>query len=82
MFILSQKDCLYCLSCTAFAVLLNLVVPYIMKMIVKSPNNSYVLGRMAENVIARADHSLESSIVLAIIVFTACGLGKTFPLFK
>ena len=28
MFILSQKDCLHCLSCTAFAVLLNLSSTY------------------------------------------------------
>ena len=78
----TQKDCMHCLTCVAFAVFLNLVVPYLMKMTVKSPNKSFFLGRMADNVIARAEHPVESSFVLAIFVFTACCLGKCLPLFK
>ena len=79
---LSQKDCMHCLCCVAFVVALNLVVPYVMKMFVKSPDRSNVLGRMVGNVVDRADHPLESSVVLAVMVFVACCLGKCFPLFK
>jgi len=53
-----------------------------MKMLVKSPDRSNVLGRMVGNVVDRADHPLESSVVLAVMVFVACCLGKCFPLFK
>ena len=78
---LSQKDCMHCLCCVAFVVALNLVVPYVMKMFVK-PDRSNLLGRMAGNIVDRADHPLESSVVLAVMVFVACCLGKCFPLFK
>lgn len=79
---LTQKDCMHCMCCVAFVVVLNLVVPYVIKMIVPSPDRSTLLGRIAGNVIDRADHPLESSVVLAIMVFIACCLGKCFPLFK
>ena len=82
MFKLSQKDCMHCLTCTAFAVLLNLVVPYVMKMLVPAPDRSNVLGRVAGNIVDRAGYPLESSVVLALMVFAACCLGKLFPLFK
>jgi hypothetical protein len=82
MFKLTQKDCLHCLSCVAFAVLLNLVVPYVMKLLVKSPDRSNVLGRVAGNIADRAEHPLESSVVLALMVFVACCLGQSFPLFR
>ena len=82
MLSLSQKDCMRCLSCTAFAVLLNLVIPHVIKMLVKNPDKSNVLGRIGANVVDRASHPLESSIVLALLVFVGCCLGKVFPLFK
>jgi hypothetical protein len=53
-----------------------------MKMLVKSPDKSNFLGRVAANIIDRADHPLESSVVLALMVFVACCLGICFPLFK
>ena len=82
MIMLTQKNYMHCLCCVAFAVALNLVVPYVMKMLVKSPDKSNFLGRVAANVVDRADHPLESSVVLALMVFVACCLGICFPLFK
>ena len=79
---LTQKDCMHCLCCVVFVVALNLVVPYVMKMCVSSPDRSTVLGRMVGNVVDRAEYPLETSVVLAVMVFVACCLGKCFPLFK
>jgi hypothetical protein len=79
---LTQKDCMLCLSCVAFAVLVNLVVPYVVRMVVQSPDRSNVVGRIVGNVVDRADHPLESSVVLALMVFVACCLGKSFKLFN
>tara|TARA_B100001094_G_scaffold314118_1_gene352665 strand:+ start:477 stop:722 length:246 start_codon:yes stop_codon:yes gene_type:complete len=79
---LSGKDCLHCLTCVVFAVILNLVVPHLVKMLVKHPNEHDVFGRLALHFGNHAEHPVTSSIVLALMVFFGCCLGKMFPLFQ
>lgn len=78
---LGKKDYMCCLTCVAFAVLLNLVLPYVLKLL-PAPDRSNVFGRVVGELADRGSHPLESSLALAVLVFSACCLGKAFPLFK
>jgi hypothetical protein len=77
---MTKKDYLCCLTCVAFAVLLNLVLPYVLKLVPLTGSDpvSEALRRMQDN----AHHPVSSSLCLAVYVFVACCLGKMFPLFK
>jgi hypothetical protein len=78
---LGKKDYMGCLTCVAFAVLLNLVVPQLLKLL-PAPDRSNVFGRFVAHVADRAAYPVESSVTVAVFVFGACCVGKMFPLFK
>ena len=78
---LAKKDYMCCLSCVAFAVLINLVVPHLLKLL-PAPDRSNVFGRFVAHIADRAAHPVESSVTVALFVFAACCFGKMYPLFK
>jgi hypothetical protein len=78
---LGKTDMMNCLTCVAFAVLLNLVLPQLLKLL-NLPKGNNVLSRFVSHLTDRAAHPVESSVAVAVFVFAGCVLGKMFPLFK
>ena len=77
---LSKKDYMCCLTCVAFAVLLNLVVPHVAKLV--NVSGSDPLSQAVRRIQDSADQPIASSLVIAFYVFGACCLGFAFPLLK